>query len=133
MFQQLLHESAQRISEQYTSEKETWKTAADTLRQPYWDWAHNSVPPAEVISMDKVTITTPKGRVSVDNPLRHYKFHPIDPSFDQASSDGRFKVWPTTLRQPTPPSAPDAKDDVGRLQRWRFSLIFVSATIQNYR
>lgn len=110
LYEQLLSESAKNFAAQYTTDAASWKAAATALRQPYWDWARNAVPPPEVISLQKVTITTPKGRVSVDNPLIRYKFHPIDPSFP-APYDG----WSATLRQPNSTN-PNATDNVARLR-----------------
>ena len=85
--------------------------AAADFRQPFWDWAKNIVPPAEVISLRQVTITTPDGkRTQVDNPIFQYKFHPIDPTFPEP-----FSNWQTTLRHPTSGDA-DAQDDIEGLK-----------------
>ena len=101
------------IAAQYTVDTDAWKKAAADLRQPYWDWAANAIPPPQVISQKQVTITNKLGqKVQVDNPLYHYKFHPIDESFPDP-----YSVWPTTLRQPTTQDS-DATDDVTMLQRY---------------
>lgn len=100
------------IADTYTIDKPRWQKAAADLRQPFWDWARNSVPPAEVISMSKVTIATPDGKqTQIDNPLFHYRFHPIEPTFPEP-----YINWPTTLRHPNS-SGPSAKDNVAELQR----------------
>lgn len=97
----------------YTVDTEDWNQAADNLRQPFWDWALNAVPPDEVIKQTQVTITGKDGKqVLVDNPLYHYQFHPIDPSFQSPYSN-----WPTTLRQPTSGES-NATDDVAMLQKY---------------
>ncbi|KAF9560844.1 tyrosinase [Agrocybe pediades] len=111
LYEQILQKHAVDIAATYTVNQDSWKTAAANLRQPYWDWAANAVPPAEVISLTKVTITGPNGtRISVDNPLYHYRFHPIDPSFYRP-----FNQWQTTLRQPNS-TRPTATDNVSRLR-----------------
>jgi tyrosinase len=72
-------------------------TAAENLRAPYWDWASNSVPPDEVISLQNVEIITPDGRTtSVPNPLYQYTFNPVDPSFPDP-----YRSWRTTVRHPS--------------------------------
>lgn len=112
---------AQQIADTYAADKDAWKQAAVNLRQPYWDWAANSVPPPQVISLPQVEITTPDGqRRNVSNPLMRYTFHPIDPSFYSP-----YSQWNTTLRQPDT-TAPNAKDDVSRLKRWVLTVLNLS-------
>ena len=122
-YQQILQKHATDIAETYTVDKPRWQKAAADLRQPFWDWARNMVPPPEVISMRQVTITGPDGnRTRVDNPLFHYRFHPIDPSFPRPYSN-----WPSTFRHPTT-FGPDAEDNVRELQRYScglFNLYFM--------
>ncbi|KAJ7620093.1 tyrosinase [Roridomyces roridus] len=110
LFEQAVQTAAIRIAATYTVNKAQYQTAAQNLRQPYWDWASSAVPPPEVISLDQVKIIAPNGAsVMVDNPLRRYKFHPIDPSFPDP-----YSSWQTTLRQPDS-TDPDAQDDVSQL------------------
>ena len=69
----------------YTVNQTAWKQAATNLRQPYWDWAVNSVPPPEVISKTTVDITGPAGTtITVDNPLYRYQFNPVPPELTKA-------------------------------------------------
>ncbi|KAF8148054.1 tyrosinase [Crassisporium funariophilum] len=111
LYEQILQKHAEEIAVTYTVDKEAWKQAALELRQPYWDWASNSVPPDQVIALKRVEITGPNGtKVTVDNPLYHYRFHPIDASFPRP-----YRDWPTTLRQPTTINV-DAIDNVSRLK-----------------
>ena len=111
--QQVIQDHARKIAATYTTDLAAWQQAADDLRQPYWDWAVKAVPPDEVIALKQVTITTPDGkRTVVDNPLYHYVFNPIDPSFPSP-----YSAWPTTLRQPTSDDA-DATDDIDRLRAY---------------
>lgn len=110
-FEQILWTRAQEVAATYTVDQAAWKSAATSLRQPYWDWAANSVPPDAVIADKTVTITGPDGKKkSVANPLYHYTFHPIDPSFPSP-----YSGWQTTLRQPTS-LQPGATDNIARLK-----------------
>ncbi|KIY68548.1 hypothetical protein CYLTODRAFT_453428 [Cylindrobasidium torrendii FP15055 ss-10] len=62
LIEQFLQAEAISIAEQYPSElKHEYKEAAQKLRQPFWDWASQSVPPPEVISLEEVEIVTPDG------------------------------------------------------------------------
>ncbi|KAG8960489.1 hypothetical protein FRC00_000213 [Tulasnella sp. 408] len=108
IYEQILQQHAVKIAKTYTEDTAAWIEAAEQLRMPYWDWASNPVPPAEVISMDYVTITTADGQeTSVPNPLLSYRFNPMHPSIKATP----FRVWPTTLRHPTP----NAESDVDEL------------------
>ncbi|PBL03308.1 tyrosinase [Armillaria gallica] len=127
LFEQVLQQHAIAIAETYTVDKASWKAAAADLRAPYWDWAANSVPPPEVISLATVKIIKPDGKLaSVTNPLLKYKFHPIDKSFPP-----RFSEWPTTLRRPTSHS-PNATSDIDKLKR-ELSVAQIQITLKTYR
>jgi tyrosinase len=89
----------------------SWLTAAQNLRAPYWDWATNIVPPAEVISLESVEIITADGNTTpVPNPLFQYTFNPIDPSFPSP-----YSSWQTTIRHPDDPNSPNASTDIQAL------------------
>ncbi|KAJ6592568.1 tyrosinase [Mycena capillaripes] len=110
LFEQALQRAAIQIASTYTVDQARFNQAALALRQPYWDWAANAVPPPEVISLDQVSIITSNGqRTKVNNPLRRYTFHPIDPSFPDP-----YSSWQTTLRSPDT-TDPDATDDVQQM------------------
>jgi tyrosinase len=105
------------IAGQYQVDKDTWNTAAQNLRAPYWDWATNSLPPAEVISLQSVNIITFDGStISVPNPLFQYTFHPIDPSFRAP-----YSHWPMTLRH-ADSTSPNATTDVQSLTEYDLTL-----------
>ncbi|KAJ7775767.1 tyrosinase [Mycena maculata] len=107
LFEQALQAAAINIAATYAVDQDRFNKAAMELRQPYWDWASNSIPPPEVISLDQVSIIAPNGQtIQVDNPLRRYTFNPIDPSFPDP-----YSGWPATLRHPDT-TDPDATDDV---------------------
>ncbi|KAI0647846.1 tyrosinase [Trametes meyenii] len=97
LFEQILQEHAFRIASSYVSDTDTWCEAATDLRQPYWDWAKNVIPPPELTIMEKVIIIIPSGKhKAVTNPLLRYRFRPVDSSFADP-----FTKWPTTIRHPT--------------------------------
>ena len=111
-YQQILQKHATDIAETYTVDKPRWQKVAADLRQPFWDWAKDAVPPPEVISLKQVTIRGPDGKHHhVDNPLYHYRFHPIEPTFPEP-----YINWHTTMRHPTTLTA-DAHDDVEGLRK----------------
>ncbi|TFK38852.1 tyrosinase [Crucibulum laeve] len=111
LYEQILNQRAQAIAATYTVNQDSWKKAAADLRQPYWDWARNAVPPPEVISLQQVTITTPDGkRTAVTNPLVRYTFHPIDRSFPAP-----YSRWQVTHRQPNSTSS-TTTDNITRLR-----------------
>jgi len=114
MIQQSLQQQALAIAQNY-SDRQRWVTAAQNLRAPFWDWATNSVPPPEVISLTTISIlAAPDGTpTDVPNPLYQYTFHPIDPSFPSP-----YDAWQTTIRSPDNPDSPDASTDVDYLIRY---------------
>lgn len=134
LFQQALQAAAASIAATYTTDdKAEWIAAASTLRTPYWDWVHNSVPPPEVISTAALQIITPTSNGQLSpfvNPLLAYAFHPLDPSFEAINPCSK---WPSTLRHPTT-NGPDAVTSTESLIRYAFftqnrlslSLMYVS-------
>jgi hypothetical protein len=114
--QQVLQQHALDVAKTYRSDQQLWLNAAQNLRAPFWDWATNSVPPPEVVSLQTVNITTPDGKTSsVPNPLLQYTFNPIDPSFPRP-----WGLLRTTIRSPT--SSASNVTDVQRLIRYDFTL-----------
>jgi tyrosinase len=115
------------IAKRYQVNQADWNTAAQNLRAPYWDWATNTVPPPEVISLQSVNIITFNGStISVPNPLYQYTFHPIDKSFPRT-----YQSWKTTIRQPDNPADPNATTDVQRLIRYDFNSLHPSLSISH--
>ncbi|KAI0248614.1 tyrosinase [Lactifluus subvellereus] len=108
LYEQVMQSHALKIAEKYRVDKDSWRTAAKNLRAPYWDWAANTVPPPEVISLQTVSIITFDGTAHpVPNPLYQYTFHPIDSSFTNP-----YNNWKTTIRHPNPPGSPNATTNV---------------------
>jgi tyrosinase len=121
--QQLLQQHALVIAKKY-QDQSRWLRAAQDLRAPYWDWAANSIPPPEVISLKYLDIVKPEGKKTVENPLFQYKFDPVHPSFKKYYDDAPgppekrkpppFHEWKTTIRHPDN-FGKDAKTDVQKL------------------
>ncbi|PPQ98988.1 hypothetical protein CVT26_014415 [Gymnopilus dilepis] len=112
LYEQMIQKYAKEVATTYTHDCAAWVQAAEELRQPYWDWAANAVPPDEVVALSKVTITGPHGqKITVDNPIYSYTFHPIDPSFPE-----ELKHRKSTIRYPTSIEDPNATVDVAKLK-----------------
>ncbi|PFH53631.1 hypothetical protein AMATHDRAFT_54855 [Amanita thiersii Skay4041] len=95
VIEQTIQKHAIAIATQFTVDKEAWQKVAVDLRQPYWDWTANSLPPDVVIRDEHVTITDFKGqKVQVVNPLIRYRFKSTLPFHTP------FEKWHTTLRHP---------------------------------
>lgn len=115
------------IAQQY-QDQPTWSNAAQNLRAPYWDWATNSVPPPEVISLQTVNIITPDGNpTDVPNPLYQYTFHPIEPTFPTP-----YINWPTTIRHPDDFNSPSATTDVQALTEYASTFLHLSLSQSFY-
>jgi tyrosinase len=89
------------IASQYKPPVQTsYVAAAKTLRLPYWDWAASSAIPA-IVSQPQVSVFTPTGLKTFDNPLYRYKFPPLDPNgFPTNAGDGFLATTPYTIRDP---------------------------------
>ncbi|KAF8637724.1 hypothetical protein AX17_002627 [Amanita inopinata Kibby_2008] len=109
LFEQIIQEHAIEIVEEFAFDQGRWRKAALDLRQPFWDWAMNAVPPDCVIKDEMVTITGFDGeRILVENPLVRYRLQ------SQRSHDSfsvPFNKWTTTLRHPNV----HGKENIGKL------------------
>jgi tyrosinase len=82
-FQQVVISHVQDIVEQWPAGdlKTRYINASQTLRIPYWDWAkpapsgQHTMP--DSMATPQISVTTPNGSQTIDNPLYTYKFHPI--------------------------------------------------------
>ena len=100
MRQQTLVGYAQSIATQYVgSEKATYVNAAATLRIPYWDWASSPHLP-DIVQEKTISINTPNGTQTINNPLFTYTFHSISQT-DFPPSDGEVAQWLSTVRDPS--------------------------------
>jgi len=80
--QQVLYNTMQTIVSEFPNgtERDRYSNAAADFRIPYWDWA--AAPPdgqsvlPDSVAVPTVTVNTPNGTATIDNPLFAYKFHP---------------------------------------------------------
>ncbi|KIX98768.1 uncharacterized protein Z520_05229 [Fonsecaea multimorphosa CBS 102226] len=74
LFEQLIWQHAQDIASDYPDDqRDEYSSAALTLRAPYWDWAVYPALP-DVVAEPQISINTPNGRQTVNNPLYTYVF-----------------------------------------------------------
>jgi tyrosinase len=67
---------------------------------PFWDWASSPDIPT-IANTPSVTIMTPTGQKTVNNPLYQYTFPPLDPTyFPTNAPDGYLATDKTTIRDP---------------------------------
>ncbi|KAK0622707.1 hypothetical protein B0T14DRAFT_494314 [Immersiella caudata] len=99
LLEQTIHAHATRIAAQYPpSSSATYKSAAETLRLPFWDWANPSTPTAPPITTEpSITITTPSGPSTFPNPLYSYPFQTF-PFTDPDFLDRDLTDYPATKR-----------------------------------
>ncbi|CRG91699.1 hypothetical protein PISL3812_08750 [Talaromyces islandicus] len=111
LFEQRIWSYAQDIAKSYPdSQRQSYVDAAKTLRIPYWDWAVNPNLP-ESTTYQKITVNTPTGQQSFDNPLYSYKFHPLPVGTDIPSNDPLAK-YTETVRSPDPSTGQSRIDNV---------------------
>ncbi|KAB5542858.1 hypothetical protein GE09DRAFT_1289513 [Coniochaeta sp. 2T2.1] len=75
---------AVRIAKLYTRNGPTYQAAAQSLRQPYWDWASDRDLPIAA-TLPNLTINAYNGTATVSNPLRRYRFQRM-PNFGGSGS-----------------------------------------------
>ena len=91
--QQLLWKHAQKIAATYpAAQRNTYQAAATSFRVPYWDWAINATMP-DPVNDPMITINTPKGTLSIVNPLYNYTFHPHPSATDFPPSDSVGRLY----------------------------------------
>ncbi len=114
--QQVLASHIQTVASRYRGDlSKVYQTAADRWRHPYWDWAAYTKLP-DVLVQPNVTINSPDGAVTVDNPLVTYKFQsfPLNQTLFPPDCDEDLDTYPQTLRcldRATNTSQPDVADD----------------------
>ncbi|KAI9806662.1 MAG: hypothetical protein M1825_006119 [Sarcosagium campestre] len=100
LYEQLLYNNAKAIAAKYpSSSRARYVEAARTFRIPYWDWAKNAKMPNNV-NVRTISVNTPTGRKTIDNPLYSYKFHVRNPNSQFPSSDGDIARYQQTVRYP---------------------------------
>jgi tyrosinase len=100
LFEQEFINVAKSIANSFpASRRQTMVNAANLLRFPYWDWA--KVPPnglpalPYMISDFSVTVDSPTGRRTIDNPMFRYQF-----TDSSGLVYGPFTTWRRTYRYP---------------------------------
>ena len=104
LFEQQMYDIVQEIASEFKGiNGSAYRTAAETFRIPYWDWAAPApegqhVMPPSISSAAKVQVGTANGTQTIPNPLYQYHFHPLSPT---DLPDYPFSTWNNTLRYPT--------------------------------
>ncbi|KAI9673898.1 MAG: hypothetical protein M1817_002104 [Caeruleum heppii] len=104
LYEQVLYDTMQKVVSEFSgADREKYAAAAKDFRIPYWDWAAapptgESVLPPSIGGSDTVTVDTPKGALTIRNPLYSYTFQPLVPA---DLPDQPFVQWSTTLRYPS--------------------------------
>jgi len=114
------------IASRYPTYKEQWQQAAATLRQPYWNRGSKPLLPDQIISQGTLTIETPEGWRTVQNPFLFYRFHPICEDFPPDANK-----YPTTLRYPTTHDS-DAKSNVKSLKKYNIPVNCVAISLISF-
>ncbi|KAF2269602.1 Di-copper centre-containing protein [Lojkania enalia] len=125
VYEQAWYQSVQEVIATFPSSQQLrWRNAAATLRMPYWDWAvappngESNIP--TLIRDQRVTVTKPSGRVTIDNPLYSYSF---GSSLPPEMGGGPWNNWPITLRRPVSnPTRSNNNEVSARMQSIRISL-----------
>lgn len=73
----MLNSEAVAIANSFTGDqKDKYVKAAQKVRYPYWDWSatgtHSRIP--EIMKEAKISVVTPSGTQTIDNPLFGYRF-----------------------------------------------------------
>ncbi|KAG9032088.1 hypothetical protein FRB95_001949 [Tulasnella sp. JGI-2019a] len=77
LYEQLLHDCALKIANEYTVDTDLWQDAAYKLRAPYWDWAATPIPALSIIALRNLMIVMKDGKEQrFPNPFLGYSFHP---------------------------------------------------------
>ena len=95
-------EHIQAVAAAYTGDQApVYRKAADSWRQPYWDWAVDKVLP-DALMVGNMTVNGPKGVVTVPNPLLTYRFQqfPLNTTMFPPESDFDLAKYPLTVRCP---------------------------------
>ncbi|KAK8066160.1 hypothetical protein PG997_012907 [Apiospora hydei] len=103
LLEQNIWQCAQTKAKSYPAEtRNQYIAAAVTLRFPYWDWvAKAALPP--IVTQTTVTINSPTGRTTVNNPLFQYSFQSSSttgPKTSDFPGNSAPQAYKKTLRTP---------------------------------
>jgi tyrosinase len=112
VYEQILVQNAIDAANEFQgSDQQRYLSAAQNLRIPYWDWAMpapnggNTVP--DVLVQPQISVNTPSGQQTINNPVYSYKFHPVDNRLVYSP----FTSWTETYRHPVSQDTPTQNDD----------------------
>jgi tyrosinase len=111
VYEQLLVQNAIEAANEFQgSDQQRYLSAAQNLRIPYWDWAApqnggNTVP--DVLVQPQITVNTPSGQQTIDNPVYSYKFTQSTQNLVYSP----FTSWDKTYRHPVSQDNPTQNDD----------------------
>ncbi|KAI1337062.1 Di-copper centre-containing protein [Xylariaceae sp. FL0016] len=96
LYEQTLGEEIQQLASEYTGDNaDDYKSAAETFRFPYWDWAGDpSLPNA--CTQESIIVAGPDGRIELHNPLYDYRWQTYP--LNQTDFPGFSNMGPTTTR-----------------------------------
>ncbi|CAP66750.1 uncharacterized protein PODANS_4_7510 [Podospora anserina S mat+] len=96
LFEQILVARAVDIASRYPPDLlPEYMAAAESLRQPYWDWAMNPALPVAATRLN-MTVQAPEGRRVIPNPLYTYKFQRL--KVEEGFGDSALTHYPQTIR-----------------------------------
>ncbi|TVY34882.1 Polyphenol oxidase [Lachnellula subtilissima] len=100
LYEQVIAGFVQAAAKTYNSQ--TYQTAADNFRIPFWDWAAVPQRFPDVMTWPNVSINTPTGIRNVTNPLYRYTFlnHPEPANWFPTDQETYLGSQPWTIRQP---------------------------------
>ncbi|KIW05630.1 uncharacterized protein PV09_03501 [Verruconis gallopava] len=111
LYEQVLVQNAIAVANEFQgSDQQRYLSAAQNLRIPYWDWAapqndSNVVP--DVLIQQQISVNTPSGQQTIDNPLYTYKFT----AQTQDLVYSPFTSWTQTYRHPVSQDTPTQNND----------------------
>lgn len=93
LYEQVLQANAMDAANEFTGDDQAkYVAAAQNVRSPYWDWAMvpanggNAIP--DIMTQPGVTVTTPSGQQTIQNPLYSYKFQTEESAFEYSPVSG---------------------------------------------
>lgn len=127
-FEKALTDVAKRIAATYpANERANYVSAANELRLPYWDWLAANTPEERtppILWDTQVTINTPTGSRSIDNPMSAYRFaYTQEPNKNPANVEPSVQNGATTFRSEQATVDQDLQDFVPDLVRNREAMM----------
>ena len=104
LFEQSLQNNAISVANQFSgNDRARYLSAAQNLRLPYWDWAlsppEGENPFPQMFSDATVSVNTPSGQQTIENPLLQFDFGDAPHSWNQAGYTTRNPAFTADNRQ----------------------------------